>query len=85
MSVPLLVFNVLVGVVGLEPTTSWSQTKRANPTAPHSDMLGLAVRVELTTYNLQGCPIDRYGTLASGVLSWSRTRYARFFGAALYR
>lgn len=31
----------MVGVVGFEPTASWSQTKRANRTAPHPDKIPL--------------------------------------------
>lgn len=30
----------MVGVQGLEPWASWSQTMRAKPTAPHPDNIG---------------------------------------------
>ena len=30
---------LLVGVTGLEPVTSWSQTRRAKPTVPHPDVV----------------------------------------------
>lgn len=38
METPIVYYvDIVVGVVGLEPTTSASQTQRANPTAPHPD------------------------------------------------
>ena len=36
---PRVIIIIMVGVIGFEPTTSWSQTKRSSRTEPHPDKL----------------------------------------------
>lgn len=49
---------VLVGVRGLEPPTSASQTRRANPTAPHPEMVSInfITSATLNTTEQTDCP-----------------------------
>lgn len=42
----------MVGIVGFEPTTSWSQTKRSGQAELHSDLAGVE-RIELSSVVLE--------------------------------